>query len=174
MPATASPLTPAEISLWSSRLLGPVTAHVRKHLGEEASDLTGGCLFKALHLYDKSRGDIEPYAKSKTHFLVIEEVRSLEGRKGTARHEANRKRSSVEDYDAAEESDPSEDLREAESLRNMVKTLETAGGPGYGICILIGKIFCGCTETQLQGVLGVSKTTIYEQTAALRQLVPLD
>ena len=166
-------LTPSEVDQWCQKLLAPVTAMVRKNLGEEAADLAGGCLFNALRLYDKSRGDLTAYAKSKTYNMVIDACRSFNGRKGSARQVANARHSALEEYDAPEAPQvPGAALEEAEAVCHAIKTISRV--KGIQSCILIGRVLCGFTNVELQRVLNVSQTKIYDETASLRQHVSLD
>ena len=167
----AGTLTSKEIAVECARLLEPVTRHVRAKMGDEAADLTGGCLFKALISYDHARSNgLDSYARAKTLFLVVEALRELDGRKGTRRYAMTSATVGVGDWDApatCPDSPPDHD----DQLRKTFDVVENA--TPLGRLILMGRVLCNLTDTDLCGLINVSQTQIRNETLALQRSVSL-
>ncbi len=168
MPQT---LSDKEIEAHCGTLLVPVTRYIAKTMGDEASTHTGECLLMALRKFDGSRGNILSYARTKTRLLVIEACRRVNGRKGTARYDANASRSEIEEFDGfTVDADPSGRMEEEESLGRVLKTIDRA--PRLQRIILFSRFLAGLSDQEIQGFFNVSQTKIWSESVSLRQLVP--
>lgn len=168
------PLSESDIATHCRNLLDPVTRHIRKKMGAEAAEHAGSCLFESLRKYDASHGmSIRSWVLSKTPLLVIEAMRELDGRKGTARYAAQAARTTIEDFDASEvDHDVSEALAGQESLAAAMKTIEETSR--LQRWILMGRVLGGFTNADLKGIVDVSEKQIRREVNNLRQLVSLD
>lgn len=167
------PLTEAEISQHCKDLLDPVTRYVAKSLGDEASDHTGLCLWQALQKYDPSKGNLIPFAKTKTRLLVIEAMRQLDGRKGSAKYAANSTKTQIEDFDGQyTDQEVGRAAEASEALAKTMKRIEIAAS--YQRWIMIGRALCNFTPqteaARFQKFFDVSPSVVTSQAAAIRYL----
>lgn len=164
------PLTKAEIDKECNRLLAPVSRYILNALGDEAASYTGLCLFKALEAYEPVKGDIDGYARSKTRLLVIDELRRVDGRKGSHKYKALSTKSGIESYDEPDLSDPSESMAHHDEL---VRSLQILGrATKFQRILLLGRLLVGLTDTEIQRLTNASKTKIWSESLSLRELLP--
>lgn len=167
------PLTEAQVEQHCRELLEPVTRYIAKTLGDEASDYTGSCLWAALQRYEESHGALIGYAKTKTKLLVIDAMRSVDGRKGSAKYTANASRNQIEDFDHAEDDEAVEQgLLASEALSRTMKQIEIAAC--YQRWIMIGRALCNFTPknevSRFKRFFDLSESLTTQQAAAIRFL----
>lgn len=164
-------LTPKEISTHCSLWLNPMTRHVKGSLGGEASNHVGWCLLQALKKFESTCGrSVRNWVFYKTPLLVIEAMRELDGRKGTLRHSSQAATSTLEGFDASEViPEVGEGLERQESMAATMKTIEET--QRLQRWILLGRVVGGFTNTDLQGITGVTEKQIRRETSHLRRLV---
>lgn len=169
-------LTDTQINDYCLKFLEPVTGRIEKSYGPHATEYVGSCLLQALRLYDpECKTSVSTWVYSKTPLLVIEAMRSFNGRKGTARYTANASRTSLDGSDGAIEI--ATDDRTAESLdqaENLNRTLRLISkGNMLQKCILLGRVLGNFTNTDMKELLlDVSQAQIHQEIAEFRQLVP--
>ncbi len=158
-------LSPQEIRNHCSTYLVPVTDIIRRKLGDEAADLTGLCLLKALRKYKPVRGDLAVYLKTKTYLLVVDELRTQDGRKGTQRHEFFSRQFALEDYDESV-SETAPDTDDA-GMGQVIKMIESTAL--LQKAILIGQVLGEFTYADFKRGWDVSESTIHRSVAEIRQ-----
>ena len=161
------PLTDTQIEEHCRTHLVPLTRYVASKLGDEASTYTGECLLRALRAYDETRGNIGPYLRVKTYNLVMDVLRSMHGRRGSKKYEAQASHVSVEDFDLPAGQAPDESAESDEAFNIMVKTLERASGVRRAI--LLGRSG-GMSNEYIQGTLDVSQETMRIEGLAISEL----
>lgn len=173
MTPTPNSLTDTEIDAHCGNLLPSVTRYITRTMGEEAATHTGECLFEALRKYERGRGDVLPYARSKTRLLVIEALRRIDGRKGTAKYAATSTKCDLADYDGFEVADdPGDRIEHDEALIQTLKVIDRAAKMQR--VLLFARLLVGLTDKEIQRITDVSETKIRTETLSLRELVPVD
>lgn len=166
-------LSDDEISDLCSQHLGPLTAIIEKRLGREAADHTGICLFEALRAYDQAKNpDLMAWLRYKVKNLVLEKIRSFDGRKGTARHAAMSAKTSVEDFDSPIPDTPDQRSGGREELQQALKAIEDSGK--LARLILIGRFFGSFSNKEIGLLTNVDRTQIHREATRLQQLLPSD
>ncbi len=173
MPASVpNRLTDREVEAYCGEFLAPVTLYIGRKLGPEAADLTGGCLLQALRNYDKSRtalASLPSWVRSKTRYLVIEALRSQDGRKGGYKYAARAAQTTLEDFDALPEQPHVGEALEAEE--SLLSALRKAAGAGrLQRWLILGRLY-DFTVKDIQESTDVSPDKIYKEAAHLRQLL---
>lgn len=167
-------LTDKQIATHAGRLLDPMTKLVAKKLGQNAADHAGSCLYDALKKYDTERSeDLDQFVRNKTLNLVKDTIRELDGRKGTARYEANRR--SVQEFDAYDAVEKTESVTRLEKREQLAQALNTMNGlravPRW---LLLAKMFGDFTNVDLTRILNVSERQLCRESAELRQLLSVN
>lgn len=167
-------LTPDQITLHCKELLEPITRYITTKMGPEATTHTAGCLFEALCKYDSSKsGNLTAWARGKTRNLVIEQIRVMEGRKGTARHAALSSRDSFEDFDAPiVDVSPIDAMEVRESLQEAFKEIENSRYLSQ--VILMGRFLGNFTDRDIGKLVNADTKQIQREADHLRRLLPDD
>jgi DNA-directed RNA polymerase specialized sigma24 family protein len=155
----------AEQERLCQQYLNYASRFLRASVGNAAEEYAGLGLMKSVQEFDTDRGvPFEKFLNYKLRKVALQELRRFNGRPGTARHSAQTKQHSYEDFDGANHDTDASISQQRDELLDVLTGAEAM--PDHRRAALIGKFLCDLSIRKIWQITGKSCKGQYGQAIA--------